>query len=62
MGNKFRIQKEENISKTLRFPSSIIKKIEELAHQNDLSFNQVVVQCCEYALSNLDSEEDNFDN
>lgn len=58
MENKFRIQKEENISKTLRFPSSIIKKIEELAHHNDLSFNQVVVQCCEYALANLDSEED----
>lgn len=39
--------------------SSMIKRIAKLANRNDLSFNQIVVQCCEYALSNLDAEEDN---
>ena len=32
---------------------------EPLAAQNDISFNQLVVQCCEYALENLGDKEKN---
>ena len=50
----FQITKKESFNKTIRMPNELIKKLEQLAHQNDTSFNKVVVQCCEYALDNLE--------
>jgi len=38
-------------------PNELIKKLETIAKEKDISFNQVVVQCCEYALENLQKEE-----
>lgn len=49
----FIIQKNEASSKTIRMPNSLIEQLEEIAANEDISFNQLVVQCCEYALANL---------
>lgn len=40
-------------------PDTLIEKISKIANEQDVSFNQVVVQCCEYALENMpkDSKE-----
>jgi len=53
----FKIKKPESTSKTIRLPNDLIEKLEQLAALNDISFNQLVVQCCEYALQNLDTED-----
>ena len=45
-------------NKTIRMPDTLIEKLEKLAAQNDISFNQLVIQCCEYALENLNSADD----
>lgn len=42
--------KIEASNKTVRLPNDLIEKIERLAAEKDLSFNQVVVQCCKYAI------------
>ena len=34
-------------------PDELIEKLQTLADKNDISFNQLVVQCCEYALDNM---------
>lgn len=34
-------------------PDTLIEKLEKLAAKHDISFNQLVVQCCEYAIDNL---------
>ena len=34
-------------------PDELIARIEKLALENGISFNNLVVQCCEYALDNL---------
>ena len=34
-------------------PDSLIEKLENLATKNSISFNQLVIQCCEYAIENL---------
>ena len=34
-------------------PDELIDKIAALAAEQDISFNQVVIQCCEYAIDNL---------
>jgi predicted HicB family RNase H-like nuclease len=52
----FDITKRESFNKTIRMPDSLIRKIEKLALEKQVSFNQVVIQCCEYALSELPTE------
>lgn len=53
----FVVKKPESSNKTIRMPNELIDKLEKLATVNDISFNQLVVQCCEYALDNLQKEE-----
>ena len=50
--NMFKIQKGygETITKTLLIPSELAETLEKLAYDNDLSVNQLVVQCLEYAI------------
>lgn len=52
----FKLKKEytnyEN--KSLRMPKILIDKIQELANENQISFNKVVIQCIEYALDNIE--------
>ncbi len=54
----FVIRKPESSNKTIRMPNELIEKLEKLAAANDISFNQLVVQCCEYALKNLKENND----
>ncbi len=49
----FEIRKVQSYNKTIRMPEDLIARLENLASKNDISFNQLVVQCCEYALENL---------
>ncbi len=53
----FEIKKPSASNKTIRMPDSLIEKLEKLAAKNDISFNQLVIQCCEYALDNLKISE-----
>lgn len=49
--------KKDNIeyeNKSLRLPKDIIEKVQNLANQNDTSFNKVVIQCIEYALNDME--------
>lgn len=49
----FEIKKTESRNKTIRMPVDLIEKLEKLADSKDISFNQLVIQCCEYSLKNL---------
>ena len=53
----FQIQKPESSNKTIRMKNDLIDKLEKLATDNGISFNQLVVQCCEYAMNNLYDEK-----
>ena len=53
----FEVKKEEYINKTFRMPVSVVKKLEEVAQREKVSLNNLVVQCCEYSLNNMKSEE-----
>ena len=52
----FEIKKTEYVNKTFRMPADLIKKLEILAQEKHVSLNNLVVQCCEYALENLASD------
>ena len=49
----FEIQNQQKSNKTIRMPDDLIDRLETIADQNNISFNQLVVQCCEYALNNM---------
>lgn len=54
----FQIRKTTSSNKTIRMPDTLIQTLETLAYENDISFNQLVIQCCEYALANMNNESD----
>ena len=55
----FKIKKPQSSNKTIRIPDELIIKLQALADKNDISFNQLVVQCCEYALQNMEKNSTN---
>lgn len=50
-------EKSDSSNKTVRLPNDLIERLEELAKDKNLSFSGIVIQCCEYALDNLDDEK-----
>lgn len=48
----FTVKKTEYINKTFRIPKELSLKLEELAQEKNVSVNNLVIQCCEYALNN----------
>lgn len=49
----FIIKKPTSSNRTVRMPDTLIERISQIAAEQDISFNQVVIQCCEYAIENL---------
>ena len=46
------------INKTFRLPVDLVEKMYKVAQDKGVSLNSLVKQCCEYALNNLDSDND----
>jgi predicted HicB family RNase H-like nuclease len=49
----FVVRKYESSNKTIRMPDSLIAGLEKIATEKEISFNKLVIQCCEYAINNL---------
>ena len=54
----FDVKKPEMANKTFRLPVELIKRLETVAQEKGVSMNNLVLQCCEYALDNLKNEKD----
>ncbi len=54
----FEIRKPSASNKTIRMPDTLIEKLERLAGEHDISFNQLVIQCCEYAMEHLNKPDE----
>ena len=46
----FKVQKEEMVNKTFRLPSKLIEELQKVAQNKGVSLNNLIKQCCEYAL------------
>ena len=53
----FKIKKTEYVNKTFRLPTELVEKMELLAQNKGISLNNLVTQCCEYALGHVDQTE-----
>lgn len=50
------IEEENTITKTIRIRRDIAKKLEELAIENNITFNRLVNECIDYALQNMEED------
>ena len=59
--DKFIITKNESkmssINRTIRFKPEHFEKLNELNEKTGVSFNKIVTQCIEFALSRIEMEE-----
>ena len=54
----FEIKKTEYTTRNFRIPVELLERLNIVAQRENISVNKLVVQCCEYALDNLnDSTE-----
>ena len=50
----FKVTREEHITKTFRMPEKLVNEMQVLAQNKNVSLNNLVVQCCRYAMEHLD--------
>ncbi len=53
----FIIKKPTSSNRTIRMPDTLIEQISQIATEQEISFNQVVIQCCEFAIDNLPKKD-----
>lgn len=47
-----------NQQKTVRFPAKLLNELEEISVKKNVSFNMLILQCCRYALDNMEEDEE----
>ena len=57
MAFQLRSDKKETETKSIRFPLSLIDRIEAAIVGKEVSFSGFVIQACEYALLNMEKDE-----
>ena len=55
------VENEQSVLKTIRIKLATLKKIEDVAKDNNLSVNRVINECIEFALDNLDDSSTSSD-
>ncbi len=54
----FKVQQNEMmVNKTFRLPANLVSELTRVANEEKISVNNLVRQCCEYALSNMKTEK-----
>lgn len=56
----FKVEKElknANIARTIRFTENLFEDLNRVSTENDISFNLLVLQCCKYALENMEADD-----
>ncbi len=48
--------KSANVARTVRFTEALFEKLNKTATDNNISFNLLVLQCCKYALENMENQ------
>ena len=53
-------QSQDMVNKTFRFPQELLERLEQVAKEKNVSVNNLVKQCCEYALGDLPEGENKY--
>lgn len=57
MGFEIKKYENPNIAHTIRFTQDLHEKLGKVAEEKNLSFNSLILQCCEFAMENMKPEE-----
>ena len=49
---------QSNVSRTIRFTEELFSVLNEIADKEGTSFNELVLQCCRYAIDNYDKSDE----
>ena len=55
---QFKIEKPEYVNITFRITKELAEKLSEIAQSEGISVNELVVQCCNFAISNMEVTEE----
>lgn len=55
---QFKIEKPEYVNRTFRITKELAEKLSEIAQSEGISVNELVVQCCNFAISNMEVTEE----
>lgn len=53
----FKVSKPEMVNKTFRMPADLIERLNMVAQAQKVSLNNLVCQCCEYALESMSEQK-----
>lgn len=54
----FGIDRQESVIRSIRLQEKLAEKMDRTAYKHNISFNRLVVQCCEYAMQHLKPPEE----
>ena len=57
MSFQLKPDRKETENKTIRFPLRLIEQFDTAIANQDVSFSSFVIQACEYALENMDTDK-----
>ncbi|MFR5666006.1 MAG: YlcI/YnfO family protein [Enterocloster bolteae] len=57
MSFQLKSNRKETENKTIRFPISLINRIENAIQNQNVTFSSFVLQACEYALDSINTKE-----
>lgn len=55
---EFKIEKPEYVNRTFRITKELADTLSKIAQSEEISVNELVVQCCNYAISNMNNSDD----
>ncbi|MCM1325234.1 MAG: hypothetical protein NC094_05595 [Bacteroidales bacterium] len=57
MKDVFKVEKTRYINKTFRIEENLLKRLEQVSTEENISINSLVVQCCKFALDRRTPKE-----
>lgn len=57
----FKVENEfkgANVPRTIRFTEKLFERLNQVAAENEISFNLLVLQCCKYALEHSEGNQE----
>ena len=55
---RFKIEKTEYVNRTFRITKELADTLSKIAQSENISVNELVVQCCNYAIANMENTEE----
>lgn len=54
----FKVEKPEYVNKTFRMEKKLLERLEQIAQEENISVNALMIQCCQYALNNMEPKKE----